>query len=138
SAGVPADVTPVLIPFGALISLWPWSGQQIIGILTVVLPALICAGFGLRALWQGAWGVQVWALLLHTLLFVVLLSYPTYYDIFSTERVPIGVMLAALYCVPVMNQVTKKNHTWLLACVGLWLALLPWLFATDFYFWAHG
>ena len=137
SAGVPADVAPELVPFGGLFKLWPWNGQQVMALLTVVLPALICAAAALRALGQGVWRVQIWALLVHVLLFVVMLSYTTYYDIYSTERVPTGVVLAALYCLPLVDQVTKKNRTWLLASAGLWLALVPWLFTTNFYFWSH-
>jgi hypothetical protein len=137
SAGVPGGVLPVLVPFGGLFELWPWNSQQVMGIPVVVVPAMLCAAAGLRALWRGVRGVQIWILLVHILLFVVLLPYSTYYDIFSTDRVAAGVMLAALYCVPIMDQVTARSRSWLLASAGLWLALLPWLFTTNFFFWSH-
>lgn len=138
SSGVPASVLPEPIPFEGLVALWPWNSQQILGILTVVAPALICAAAGIWALRQGMNRVQIWILLAHILLFVVLLSYTTYYDIYSTARVATGVMLAALSCIPAIDQVTGKNRTWLLASAGLWLALLPWLFATNFFYWSPG
>ncbi|MGH2504376.1 MAG: AZOBR_p60025 family cell surface glycopolymer formation protein [Ktedonobacterales bacterium] len=136
--GVPTSVLPSPIPFGGLLALWPWNGQQIMGILTVVLPALICAAAALWALRQGVRDVQVWLLLVQVALFVVLLPYTTYYDIYSTDRVAAGVMLAALYCIPFLDRATGKNRTWLLASAGLWLALLPWVLLTNFFYWTKG
>ncbi|HEY7849309.1 MAG TPA: hypothetical protein VIC27_04545 [Ktedonobacterales bacterium] len=137
SAGLPAEVLPEPIPFGGLLALWPWNGQQILGILTVVAPAIICAVAGLWALWRGVRNVAIWILLAQILFFVVLLPYSTYYDIYSTARVSAGIMLAALYCLPFIDQATGKNRTWLLASAGLWLALAPWLLVTNFFYWAR-
>jgi hypothetical protein len=138
AAGVPSSVLPSLVPFGGLLALWPWNSQQIMGILTVVLPALICAAAALWALRQGVRDVQVWLLLIQIALFVVLLPYTTFYDIYSTDRVAAGVMLAALYCIPALDRATGKNRTWLLASAGLWLALLPWVLVTNFFYWTKG
>jgi len=135
AAGLPSSVLPSLIPFGGLFALWPWNGQQIMGILTVVLPALFCTAAGLRALRRGVRDVQVWLLLVQIVLFVVLLPYTPYYDIYSPDRVAAGVMLAALYCIPFLDRATSRNRTWLLASAGLWLALLPWVLGTNFFFW---
>lgn len=137
SAGVPAGVLPEIVPFGGLIALWPWNSQQIMGMLTVVAPALISATAALFALRRGVRGAQLAILLAHALLFVVMLPYSTYYDIYSTTRVAAGVMLAALYCVPFIDRATGKNRTWLLASAGLWLALLPWVLATNFFYWTR-
>jgi hypothetical protein len=82
--------------------------------------------------------VQVWLLLIQIALFVVLLPYTTFYDIYSTDRVAAGVMLAALYCIPALDRATGKNRTWLLASAGLWLALLPWVLVTNFFYWTKG
>jgi len=138
SAGVPDGVLPVLIPFQGLVALWPWNGQQVMELLVVIAPAMMCAAAAVWALRQGVRSVQVWILLAHILLFVVLLPYATVYDINSTDRVATGVMLAALYCVPSLDLATRKNRTWLLASAGLWLALVPWLLATNFFYWSHG
>lgn len=138
AAGVPSSVLPAPVPFGGLLVLWPWNGQQIMGVLTVVLPALICAAAALWALRRGVRDVQVWLLLVQIALFVVLLPYTTFYDIYSTDRVATGVMLAALYCIPFLDRVTSKNRTWLLASAGLWLALLPWVLVTNFFYWTKG
>lgn len=138
AAGIPPSVLPSLVPFGGLYALWPWNGQQFMGILTVVLPALICAVAALWALRKGVRDVQVWLLLAQITLFVVLLPYTTFYDIYSTDRVATGVMLAALYCIPFLDRAMVKNRTWLLASAGLWLALLPWVLVTNFFFWTKG
>ena len=138
SAGVPTGVLPEVVPFRGLFELWPWNSQQIMGVLTVVAPALFCAVAALFALRQGVRGAQLSILLAHVLLFVVMLPYSTYYDIYSTTRVAAGVMLAALYCIPFIDQATGKNRTWLLASAGLWLALVPWVLATNFFYWTHG
>jgi hypothetical protein len=138
AAGVPSSVLPSPIPFGGLFALWPWNSQQVMGILTVVLPALICGAAGVWALRRGVRDVQIWLLLVQIALFVVLLPYTTYYDIYSTDRVAAGVMLAALYCIPYLDRATVKNRTWLLASAGLWLALLPWVLVTNFFYWTKG
>jgi hypothetical protein len=92
----------------------------------------------LWALRRGIRSAPVWILLVQALLFVVLLPYSTYYDIYSTARVASGVMLAALFCVSDIDRATRGNRTWLLASAGLWLALAPWAFLTNFFYWTHG
>lgn len=138
SVGLPAGVRPEFIPFYGLFALWPWNSQQIMGILTIVAPAMICAVAALWTLRRGIKSAPVWIVLVQALLFVVMLPYSTYYDIYSTARVASGVMLAALYCVPDIDRATSGNRTWLLASAGLWLALAPWAFLTNFFYWTHG
>ena len=135
NADVPADVAPELIPFRGILSYWPWQGPQIIAAAAVVAPALICAAAGVYALWRRVWRVEVFILLANVQLFVVMLAAGSFPDIISSARVTAGVAPAALFCIPAFDAVTGRNRTWLLAAAGLWLALLPWLLASNFYFW---
>jgi hypothetical protein len=135
NADVPADVVPGLIPFRGILSYWPWQGPQIIAAATVVAPALICAAVGIRALWRRLWRVEVFILLTNVQLFVVMLAAGSFPDITSSARVTASVVPAALFCLPAFDTLTRRNRTWLLAAAGLWLALLPWLLASNFYYW---
>ena len=135
NADVPADVVPELIPFRGILSYWPWQGPQIIAAATVIAPALICAAVGIRALWRRLWRVEVFILLANVQLFVVMLAADSLPDMASSARVTASVVPAALFCLPAFDTLTRRNRTWLLAASGLWLALLPWLLASNFYFW---
>jgi hypothetical protein len=125
SAGLPADLSPELIPFRGIVSLWPWQTNQIAALIAIIFPALICAGMGLWALWQRAWGVEIWALLLNILLFVVLLAPPPYIEIFGAERITTGVVLAACCCLPCFDRLTGKKRWWFWSSSILWQALIP-------------
>jgi hypothetical protein len=135
NANVPADVVPELIPFRGILSHWPWQGPQIIAAATVIAPALICAAVGIRALWRRLWRVEVFILLANVQLFVVMLAAGSFPDMTSSARVTASVVPAALFCLPAFDTLTHRNRTWLLAAAGLWLALLPWLLASNFYYW---
>lgn len=135
NANVPADVVPELIPFRGILSYWPWQGPQIIAAATVIAPALICAAVGVRALWRRLWRVEVLILLANVQLFVVMLAADSFPDMASSARVTASVVPAALFCLPTFDTLTRRNRTWLLAAAGLWLALLPWLLASNFYYW---
>ncbi len=127
SAGLPADLSPEIIPFRGILVLWPWQTNQIAALICIIVPALICAGMGLWALWKRAWAVEVWALLLNILLFVVLLAPPPYIEIFGSERVTIGVVLAACYCLPSFDRLNGKQRWWFWSSSALWQALFPLL-----------
>ena len=125
SAGLPPDLSPELVPFRGILSLWPWQTNQIAAAICIILPALICAGMGVFALWKRAWGVEIWALLLNIQLFVVMLAPPPYIEIFGSERVTIGVVLAACCCLPTFDHLTGRRRWWLWSSSLLWQALIP-------------
>lgn len=127
SAGLPADLAPQAIPFWGILSLWPWQTNQIAAAVCIIAPALICAGMGCWALWRRAAQVEVWALLANVLLFVVLLAPPPYIEIFGSERVTIGVVLAACTCLPSVDRLTGRRRWWLWSSALLWNALIPLL-----------
>lgn len=125
SAGVPAQVRFEVLPFAGLLAHWPWDAHHIVVIESVVLPALVCAGVALWALARGARDVAIWTLLVSVLLFVVLLPAASYTDHFAASRLSIGIVLAALYCVPSVDSISGGRRTWLFAATLLWMVFLP-------------
>jgi hypothetical protein len=91
---------------------------------SVVVPALICAGAALVVVWRRRWLVEPWVLLLNVLLFVVLLHRSSYVDISASARVTTGVVLAAIFCLPVIQRVTA-SRSWFWSAGALWLSLVP-------------
>lgn len=83
STGIPSDLSPELLPFAGIASLWPWQTNQIAEVIALICPALICAGMGIWALWRRSWSVEIWALLANIQLFVVMLAPPPYIEIFG-------------------------------------------------------
>jgi hypothetical protein len=123
--GVPPDMRFEVVPFAGILAHWPWEGHQVIIVETVILPALICAGMGIWALARRQWQVEVVTLLANVLLFVVLLPAASYTDHFAAARITIGVILAALYCVPAFDELTRGQRLWLLAATSLWMVFVP-------------
>lgn len=124
SAGVPEQVRFETIPFAGLFAYWPWNGLRIVEIDVVVLPALICLGMGLWALRRGMREVALWVLLANILLFVLLLPASSYVDAFASARIALGVVLGALYCLPLFDRLTRRR-LWLVAASGFWLLFVP-------------
>ena len=125
SLGLPSDLSVQVLPFRGILVLWPWQTNQIAALLCIIAPAMLCAGVGVWALWKRAAGIEVWALLANVLLFVVLLAPPPYIEIFGSERVTMGVVLAACYCLPTFDRLTNRRRWWFWGSTALWQALLP-------------
>jgi len=125
SAGVPEQVRFEVIPFGGIISYWPWDGHRLIEVDSVLLPALICLGVIIFALRRGARSVALWALLANIVLFVVLIPRLSFTDIFASGRLSTGVIFAALYCVPLFDSLLHGKRLWLFAATLLWSIFLP-------------
>lgn len=127
STGIPPDLSPELIPFAGIASLWPWHTNQIAEVIAIICPALICADMGIWALWRRSWNVEIWALLLNIQLFVVMLAAPPSIEVFGSERVTMGVVLAACCCIPSFDRLTGKRRWWLWSSSILWQLLIPLL-----------
>jgi hypothetical protein len=130
STGVPAVLTPVLVPFAGILAHQPWGAEQDIIVATDILPALICTALGTWAIQRRLGDVAIWALLVNVVLFVVLLNALSYV-IDGTVRITLGVTLAALLCVPKFDRLTRHNRGWLVLCGALWLGLLPFWLVTP-------
>lgn len=125
--GMRANQYPLQLPFAGLFYYWPWDGNHYIQIESVILPALLCAGMALYALYRRQWRPEILALLANILLFVVFLPSGSYDNIFGSVRVTAGVVLAALLSVPALDSMTGRRRSWLFACAILWLLMLPGL-----------
>jgi hypothetical protein len=127
SAGLESNLIE-LKPFGGILAYYPWQGPQMEEIRTVFFPAMICACYGIWALRRRLLMPQVWVLLANVLLFVVLLAPASAYDLTDAGRITDGVVLAAVFCIPVLDTLTGRNRTWLWTSAAFWLALMPfWL-----------
>lgn len=89
-----------VLPLHGIWSWWPFDSDHWLVVLTVTLPAL-AAGAGAVALLRRRASVVPAALLLaNVLLYVVWLPRAVYIDHAAAGRAAIGVVLAALYCLP--------------------------------------
>jgi hypothetical protein len=123
--GVPAQVQLEWIPFAGILAHWPWEGHRLLEVDSIVLPGLICLGMGLWALRRRLLTVELVALLANIVLFVALLPAASYTDLFASARITTGVVLGALYCVPLFDRLTRGKRTWLVAVGLLWLMFVP-------------
>ena len=62
----------------------------------------------------------------NVLALVIFLPAATYIEYFAAGRATAGVILAALLCVPVFDQVLGRNRSWLWVVSICWM--LPWYF----------
>lgn len=112
-----------LVPFAG--ALGPLSAlNRSIAVLTVIMPALVCACVAIRAWRSGRFLPQWWALLGNIQVCVVMLDAASYVDSFGSERVSTGVLLAALYCVPLFGSVVVVRRWFAIAATG-WLLMAP-------------
>ena len=129
SIGRSGGVYPQPIPLGGLFSYWPWGRDAVEQAVAVVAPALIALMLALWAVARRWWTPEVWALLLNILLFVVFLNGKSYVEYYASGRVTAGVVLAAIYCVPIFRAAARRARWWIWLCALLWLSLLPALVA---------
>jgi hypothetical protein len=78
------------------------------------------------ALIRGIWRVEVVVLLVTVQLSVVFINADYFHDVVGgLMRVSIGVVLAALFCIPAFDQLQPKPRWWLRIRAGGWLILVP-------------
>jgi hypothetical protein len=118
------------VPFLGLLAV-QHTGGWIEGVRTVVYPALICAGAALLAVVRRRMAVEPWLLLINVVLFVVLLHRSSYVDISASARVTVGVVLAAIFCLPLFTQLFR-SRAWFWASSALWLSVVPfWIIIPE-------
>lgn len=122
---------PQIIPFAGLLSYWPWNAARTVEAITVVIPALICLAMAVAALWRRLVTPAVLVLILNVLLFVVFASAASAFEYNAYGRYSEGVMLAALYCIPTFDLITRGRHWW------LWTSAVGWLLLTPVQFLAY-
>jgi hypothetical protein len=89
-----------ILPLHGIWSWWPFDGTHWLILLTVTLPALAAAAGTLVLLRRRRCPVLGGLLLVNALLYVVWLPRSVYIDEAAALRAAIGVVLAALYCLP--------------------------------------
>jgi hypothetical protein len=89
-----------ILPLHGIWSWWPFDGDHWLIVLAVTLPTL-AAGAGALALLRSRQSlVPAGLLLVNVLLYVVWLPRAVYIDDSAASRASVGVVLAALYCLP--------------------------------------
>jgi hypothetical protein len=129
SIGRSGGVYPQPVPFRGLLSYWPWSSDGVEQCVSLVIPAMLCLCLCLWALKRRLFRPELWALLLNILLFVVFLNTKSYAEYYASGRIATGVVLAAVYCLPVFHTLARRIRPWIWVCALLWLSLLPALAA---------
>jgi 4-amino-4-deoxy-L-arabinose transferase-like glycosyltransferase len=123
-----SDVYPQPIPFEGILSYWPWGSQQVLEVITIVIPGLICGGVALAAVRRGVFSPPIAVLCVNVIVLVILLSPESYFHYTAAGRHSEGVMMAALYCLPAFDFVTGKRRWWLGASAVGWLLVTPIVF----------
>jgi hypothetical protein len=123
-SGITAARLPDPVPFHGLLTYWPWPAAQWQCVEGAVLPATLLLLMIAWALAAGCMATEIWLLLANILILVVLLPSASYAEWKATGRITVGVVLAALYCVPALDRLARMRW-WLWATGALWLALTP-------------
>ena len=111
------------VPFLGIASWFPWNAGQVDEVRIVVIPGVLCGIVAAWAIIRGIRRVETWLLLANVVVLIVLLERPAFNDISSSGRITIGVVLAAILCVPYL---AGRLRTWIWAAAALWL--IPMLF----------
>ena len=111
------------VPFLGIASWYPWNSGQVDEVRIVVIPAVLCGFVAAWAIVRGIRRAETWLLLANVVILVVLLERPAYNDISSSGRITVGVVLAAMLCVPYL---AGRLRAWIWAAAALWL--IPMLF----------
>lgn len=88
------------IPLHGILSYWPFDPHHRLIVLTVVLPAFAAGAVALVLLWSRRAQLAAGLLLVNVLLYVVFLPTGVDVDYGAAGRAAIGVVLAAIYCLP--------------------------------------
>jgi hypothetical protein len=89
-----------VLPLHGIWSWWPFDNEHWLIVLTVTLPALAAAAGALVLIRRRRCLVPAGLLLVNVLLYVVWLPRAVYIDHSAASRAAVGVVLAALYCLP--------------------------------------
>jgi hypothetical protein len=87
-------------PFHGFFPGWPFDSQHRVILITVIGPAMLAAAGAIVQLVHRRSRVAALVLLANVLLYIVFLPRGVYLDVAAASRAAIGVILAALYCLP--------------------------------------
>lgn len=89
-----------ILPLHGIWSWWPFDGVHWVIVLTVTLPALAAGGGALFLLRRRSCVIAAGLLLVNVLLYVVWLPRAVEIDYSAASRAAVGIVLAALFCLP--------------------------------------
>ncbi len=115
STGLPENADLQIIPFKGLWDLHPWNDVQRYEVLTIALPAVFAFSIGVVALLKKKLLLPILFLLLNIFVLIFFLGSNSYVEYNAIGRITIGVVLAAIYCLPLF-----KKRLWFLLCAVLW------------------
>lgn len=135
SSGMTSNLPPNPVPFSGIVEMLPPRPDTLVQLLIVCAPGLVCFGVALWAVLRRSASIEVWALLINALFFVVMLR-PAWYVEPSpaTTRLGIGIVLAALLSVPSLDIFLKRDRRWLAVCAPAWLSYTCLYIGTLLYF----
>jgi hypothetical protein len=113
------------VPFHGIFSYWPFDHQHRVIALTIVLPTLAATAGAVFLLRARRARVAACLLVANALLYVVFLPDGVDVDYDAAARAAIGVVLAALYCVPAWWRRGGR----LLVCAGAFFWSILWYLA---------
>jgi hypothetical protein len=125
--GAAGTAMAALIPFHAIANQWPWTGEDVTNLLTVLLPALVWSAIAIVLLWRKM-TVGPLFVLANVAVFVVFVPAPIAIDYGSLGRASIGVLLAALLTLPqatavLQEQMRLVRSTFVLWSLPFWVVL---------------
>lgn len=127
NSGLPSAALPTPLPFQGLVA-HGWHANETLAAVTIIAPAMICGFVSIVSLRREIPSAVI-ALLLNILLNVVFLNAESYHDYFGAGRASLGVILAAIYCIPVVDRYVSGRRWWLTVSAVFWLVLTPFWFA---------
>lgn len=113
-----------LIPLYGIASYWPWSSQQRLAAITVVVPALLSLAVALPLLLRRGLRPHVALLALNVAALVVFLPKSVYVDFGAASRAATGVVLATICCIPAWRSHSGRRAPVYLLALAAWS--LPW------------
>jgi hypothetical protein len=111
------------IPLGGLFQMDFQIARQGVSLVTVVVPALIFMGLGVRYLRERSSWPAALALELNGLAFVVFGADSGAFP--ARSRITLGIVMATVWLLPRLIEERGPRRAWLVAAVVLWLGMLP-------------
>jgi hypothetical protein len=121
-----------ILPLHGIWSWWPFDTEHWLIVLTVTVPTLVAAAGALVLLRERRSLVLAGLLLVNVLLYVVWLPRSVYVDYAAASRAAIGVVLAALYCLPAWWRSAWRGRV-LVAAGAFALSIAGYLIAAELF-----
>lgn len=119
---------PLRAPFSGLFAYWLQSADpQILSqVLFVAFPGAIAALAAILALfrWPVGWRPSTISLAINALYMCVFLAPQSYNYYISAGRIQTGIVLAAIFALPIFDRLWRQSRGWFWAANALWLAPL--------------